>query len=233
MTKQACIYLLLFLLLGGASAGCFGCFGSDDDSSQTAAEDDDEDEDDSAEDLADAGRQVQDALKGVLGGGDVEGAVDFRDLRDVLPGEDDISGMSRVDSKGERTKFMGMEISTAEVVFEGEGRLTFSAIDLGTLTELARLGYAAWLRTELDRENDRGFERTGKTRIGGKEYPYYEKFQSSDGDRGSCEIQLWVAERFIVKVEGRNVEMDQCEDGRDEINFRKLDSMKDERTSDD
>jgi hypothetical protein len=142
MTKQACIYLLLFLLMGGASAGCFGCFGgADDDASEAVEEDDDSgDEDDPAKDLADAGRQVQDALKGVLGGGDVEGAVDFRDLRDVLPGGDDISGMSRVDSKGERTKFMGMEISTAEVVFEGDGRLTFSAIDLGTLTELARLG---------------------------------------------------------------------------------------------
>ena len=85
----------------------------------------------------------------------------------------------------------------------------------------------------MDSENDRGFERTGKIRVGGKEYPYYEKFRRTDGDKGTCEIQLWVAERFILKVEGRDVEMEQCEDGRDEINFRKLDRMKDEQTSED
>jgi len=36
-----------------------------------------------------------------------------------------------------------------------------------------------------------------------------------------------------VSVEGRNVEMDQCEEARDEISFRQLDRMKDVGTEED
>ncbi len=126
-----------------------------------------------------------------------------------------------------------MQFSNAKGQYEdGNEWMEISISDLGTLTGLARMGFAAWLQTEVDRESDRGFERTRKFRSGGKEYPSFEKFEGS-GDEGNCEIQVWVAERFIVSVQGRNVEMDQCEDARDEISFRKLDRMKDVGTEED
>ncbi len=236
MTKQAFIYLFLFLFMGVAWTGCFGCFGSDDDeSSETTVveEDDDDGTEEAPENFAEAMEQAQEAMQQAFGGegGTVKEAVDFRKLKDLLPEE--VDGLERTSYEGERTSVLGMQFSNAKGQYEdGDEWIEISISDLGTLTGLARMGFAAWLQTEVDRESDRGFERTRKFRSGGKEYPSFEKFEGS-GDEGHCEIQVWVAERFIVSVQGRNVEMDQCEDARDEISFRQLDRMKDVGTEED
>jgi hypothetical protein len=170
-----------------------------------------------AEDLGDAMSQAQDALQQVFGGGEggtVKEAVDFRELRDLLP--ESVAGMDRTNVEGERTAVMGMHFSNAKGEYEdGNERIEISISDLGTLTGLARMGYTAWLQTEIDRESDSGFERTRKFRTDGNEYPSFEKFDRRDGDTGNCEIQVWAAERFVVQIQGRNVEMEQCEDARD------------------
>jgi hypothetical protein len=233
MRNNAWVYLVLFLFLGGAWTGCFGCFGSNDAPASTESdeadrdggEDDDDEADDPAENLADAMKQAQNAMKDAFSGGDVKESVDFRKLRDVLPG--DFGGMDRTNAEGQRNRFMGMEMSQAEATYEdGDGSVKITIVDLGTLTELARMGYAAWLSTEIDRESDRGFERTGTFEAGGEEYAYYEKFESTDGDVGTCEVKLWVAERFVVDIEGRQVKMRQCQDARDEVDYDELDEMK-------
>lgn len=244
MTKHAFIYFVLFLLLGGTTAGCFGCFGSDDEASsetrETRSNNDGEEageeegaQDEPPENLADALNQAQDAMNeafGNQGSGAVKESVDFRDLKDLLP--DEVGGLDRTSSEGERGGAFGIQVSTATGEYEdGNEWIKISIADLGTLTGLARMGYATWLQTEVDRESDRGFERTRKFRSGGKEYPSYEKFEGT-GDEGDCEIQIWVAERFVVSVEGRNVEMDQCEEARDEISYRQLDRMKTVGTED-
>ncbi len=236
MTRQAFTYLFLFLFMGVASTGCFGCFGSDDDESSetTVVEDDDDDGTEEApENLAEAMEKAQEAMQQAFGGkgGTVKESVDFRELKDLLPEE--VDGLERTSAEGERTSVLGMQFSNAKGQYEdGDEWMEISISDLGTLTGLARMGFAAWLQTEVDRESDRGFERTRKFRSGGKEYPSFEKFEGS-GDEGNCEIQVWVAERFIVSVQGRNVEMDQCEEARDEISFRQLDRMKDVGTEED
>ncbi len=242
MTKQAFIYLFLLLFMGVAWTGCYGCFGSsDDESSQTVVVDDDDDDGDDDDDdgeeapenLADALEQAGEAIEEALGGegGTVKEAVDFRKLKDLLPEE--LDGLERTSSEGERTGVLGMQFSNAKGKYEdGDEWMEISISDLGTLTGIARIGFTAWLQTEVDRESDRGFERTRKFRSGGKEYPSFEKFEGT-GDEGNCEIQVWVAERFIVSIQGRNVEMDQCEDARDEISFRQLDRMKTEGIEED
>jgi len=238
MSKNAGVYLVLFLFLGGAWAGCIGCFGSDDapastqssqsdDGDRDAGQDDAGDADEPAENLADAMKQAQNAMKDAFSGGDVKESVDFRKLRDVLP--DDFGGMDRTNAEGQRNRFMGMEMSQAEATYEDDGAsVKITIVDLGTLTELARMGYAAWLSTEIDRESDRGFERTGTFEAGGEAYPYYEKFESADGEVGTCEVKLWVAERFVVDITGHRVAMGQCEDARDEVDYDDLDDMKTE-----
>ena len=241
MTKHAFIYLVLFLLLGATTAGCFGCFGSDDEASSGTEETSNNEEgggensqDDPPENLAEALNQAQEAMNQAFGnqgeGGTVKESVDFRDLKDLLP--DEVGGLDRTSAEGERGGAFGIQVSTATGEFEdGNEWIKISIADLGTLTGLARVGYTAWLQTEVDRESDRGFERTRKFRSGGKEYPSFEKFEG-EGDEGNCEIQVWVAERFVVSVEGRNVEMDQCEEARDEISYRQLDRMKTVGTED-
>ena len=246
MTKQAFIFLFLFLFMGVAWTGCYGCFGSSDDESTVVVDDDDDDGDDDDDDgddddddgdeapesLADAFAKAGEAIEEALGGAGstVKEAVDFRKLKDLLP--EKVDGLERTSFEGERTGALGMQLSNAQARYEdGDERIEIRITDLGTLTGIARIGYTAWLQTEIDRESDRGFERTHKFRSGGKEYPSFEKFEGT-GDEGNCEIQVWVAERFIVSVQGRNVEMGQCEDARDEISFRQLDRMKDVGTED-
>jgi len=242
MTKNAFLYLILFLFLGGTTAGCWGCFGSDDEEAAETEitreeEGGGESEENPPESIAEAMEhaeeameQAQEAMEQAFGGegGVVKKSVDFRKLKDLLP--DEVDGLERTSAEGERTSAMGMQFSQATGEYEdGNQWLEITISDLGTLTGFARMGFAAWLNVEVDRESDSGFERTRKFSAGGKEYPSFEKFEG-DGDEGDCEIQIWVAERFIVGVEGRNVEMDQCEEARDEISYRQLDRMKNEGT---
>ncbi len=235
MTKNFFMYLVLFLLLGSTTAGCWGCFGGSDDEEQTQIAEEEnnrgeENNDDPQvpDNLGDAINEAQNAIQDALGntgeGTVVKEAVDFRDLKDELP--ERIDNLNRINSEGERQSVMGMSFSQATADYEdGNRRLELSISDIGTLSGLARMGFAAWLQTEVDRESDRGFERTRRFRSGGKEYPSFEKFEGQ-GSEGNCEIQVWVAERFIVSVEGRNVEMEVCEEARDEVSYRKLERMK-------
>ena len=238
MTKNAFLYLALVLFLGGTTAGCWGCFGSDDEASSQAEEtsnnegEEEGSEENPPENLAEALNEAENALQEAFGGegSPVKEAVAHGDLKKLLP--DEVDGLDRTSVESERGGAFGIQVSTATGEYEdGDEWLQISIADLGTLTGLARMGYAAWLQTEVDRESDRGFERTRKFRSSGKEYPSFEKFEG-EGDEGDCEIQVWVAERFIVSVEGRNVEMEQCEEARDEISFRQLDRMKDVGTED-
>ena len=231
MTRQAFIYLFLFLFMGVAGTGCYGCFtfgSSDEESSETTETEENERDDEGPQDLAEALEGIDDALQEALGGegGTVKEAVNFRKLKDLLPNR--VGRLDRESAEGESNNVMGMRFSNAKGRYEdGRSSLEISISDLGTLTGIARMGFAAWLQAEIDRESDRGFERTRKFRSGGKEYPSFEKFEGED-DEGNCEIQIWVAERFIVGINGRNVEMEQCEEARDEISYRQLDRLRNE-----
>ena len=236
MTKSAFLYLTLILFLGGTTAGCWGCFGSDDEaSSDPMAEEGEgnegeESEENPPENLTDAINQAQQAVQDALNpegeGGTVKKSVDFRKLKDMLP--DEVDGLDRTSAEGERAGAFGVQISTAKGQYEdGDQWIKIEITDLGTLSGFMLAAQNAWLQTEIDRESDRGFERTRKFSVSGKDYPSFEKFEG-DGDEGNCEIQIWVAERFIVGVEGRNVEMEQCEEARDEVSYRQLERMRDE-----
>ena len=227
MTKSAFLYLILFLFLGGTTAGCWGCFGSDDEaSSETMTEEEgneaEEGESAAPENLTEAMEQAQQAVQNALSadgeGGKITKSVDFRKIKDLLP--DEVDGLDRTGAEGQRSGAFGVQVSTATGKYEdGDQRLEIVISDLGTLSAVMRFAQNAWLQAEIDREHDRGFERTRKFRADGKDYPSFEQFEG-EGDEGNCEIQVWVAERFIVQVEGRNVEMELCEEARDEIGGR-------------
>ena len=223
--------LLLCLVLLGGCGGC-GDDADEADNADTAtttmtdtdpdADDPDIDPNDPAAALQQAQQAMQDAFGAGQGDNAVKQAVDFRKLKDAQP--DEVGSLERTSHTGERQKFMGMEMSQADAKFEdGDQRLTISIVDLGTLSGLALMGYAGWLQMEVDRETDNGFERTTKY----KGYPSYEKF-NGDSDSGRCEVSVWVEERFIVQVEGQNVSMEVCEEGREEVDYGDLKSMRDE-----
>lgn len=168
--------------------------------------------------LREAAESMRDAL-GELGEGMVEEPLDFRELRAWLPEE--LAGFRRVEREGETGGVAGLDVSRAEAVYEtdGGGRITVEIVDVGAVAGPAVLGMASWLDVRVDRENDRGRERTLEYRG----YPAYEEYREGRGDAaGDGEFAYIVERRFIVKVTGRDVEMEEIEDVRDAIGVEDL-----------
>jgi hypothetical protein len=148
-------------------------------------------------------QQGMDALMKALGGapstGGAPGLVDFRALKELLPAG--VPGFQRKSASGEKSGAMGMSVSAAEASYEkaGGGRLTLKITDLGGLGGIAAMSHAAWASAEIDRETDTGYEKT-LVHKGFKAMRRYDR-----GAKGG-QMQVFVASRFMVDVEGDGVE---------------------------
>ncbi|SHK13517.1 hypothetical protein [Rhodothermus profundi] len=141
---------------------------------------------------------------------------DFRVLKDMLP--EAIDGLTRVEASGERTAAMGMRVSQATATYrDGQREVRLTIRDMGSMQHFMGVA-AAWLRQEIDRENERGYERT--TRYQG--YPAYEKFERLDGNQMHAQLQVVVRDRYLIEVEGTNVSMDVLWAALDQIDLRRL-----------
>ena len=224
MTRGAVAFYIVLLLLGGAFAGCVEA-GEDAGESVSDEEPQEEDHEGELRDilvdaLNEAGSIVRDALSGEEGGAD---AVDVSELEDLLP--ERMRGFERTASDSKYHDLLGLGFSSASSTFsDDEQQIKIAISDLAPLAGLARVGVEAWLDSDIDHESDRGYERTRKFRARGKSYPSYERFEINDG-YGTCKIKIWVAERFVVSIEGYGVEMGQCEEARDEISFRQVERL--------
>lgn len=153
--------------------------------------------------------------------------VDFRTLRDLLPAS--LAGLPRTEATGEKTGAMGMTVSKAEANYRAEGddadgaSLDVTITDMGALRGMAILGMAAWTMTEVDRESADGFERTSKH----EGHPAYERFSNSEGYR-SGNVQVVVARRFLVELDGQNMDFDAIKRALKDVNVGKLAGMKDQ-----
>ncbi|MBN8587506.1 MAG: hypothetical protein J0L94_04205 [Rhodothermia bacterium] len=122
--------------------------------------------------------------------------VDFRELKELFPAR--LGGYNKKDAGGERTAILGYGLSKAHAVYEGQkGEINMHLYDSGGLRSVKAI-HAGWLYAQIDRENETTSERT-KTIKG---YPGREKYRS---DTQTGEVDVVVAERFIVKVVGDNV----------------------------
>lgn len=146
--------------------------------------------------------------------------VDFRKLRDLLP--EAVGGLERSEMEGQKQGMMGMTVSSAEASYTGEDRrrVTVKITDMGGVTGLALLGYG-WALAEMDKESSSGYERTTTY----KGHRAHEKY-NSDQRRG--EMQALVADRFVVEVTGRDVEMETVKEAMSAVDLGTLEGMKDE-----
>ena len=170
--------------------------------------------------LAAAGVTGAAAAAGALAAGRASDAVDFQVLKELLP--EDINGMPRTSSDGEKNSAMGFTLSRAEARYETQG--TNSSIkveisDVGAMTGAAAMAAYAWASMEVDRENETGYEKT--TTIKG--YRGYEKF---DRQTNYGELSLMVGGRFMVELEGNEVSMDALKAALDKLDLGKLEGMK-------
>ena len=226
MTK----YHFLTILMVACLVVITGCGGEEDGADAATPEEnmaeqenanENESENDEPESVADAMQQMQEAMSG---NGEAVEPVDFRVLRDMLP--EDLPGMERTNTEGQKSGAMGIKMSEAQATYQGEdnSRVEITIIDMGTMKSAAMMGYA-WLMAEIDRESDTGYERTTKY----KGYPAYEKMEQR-GNTERFESQVVVGERFVVAIEANNATEEQIEEARESIDYDDLEGRKDEGT---
>ncbi len=171
---------------------------------------------DAAPDYAKMAEQNRQALAQMNGGKVIE-AVPGATLKALLPAE--LPGLKRTDATAERTQSMGVDMSNAEGEYEATdasgARIRIKLTDSGSMSGSMRRGMNAWIMAEYNRETDTGYEKT--TTINGCRA--MEKYNMQDKE-GSLEIM--VADRFIVNVQGYGVTMEALKQAVDKIDLKKV-----------
>ena len=145
--------------------------------------------------------------------------VDFRKLKEFLP--EKIAGFKKTESSGEKNGAMGFTISTADARYKGteDAAIHLEILDTGGIAGVATMAMAAWTMADIDKETDTGYEKT--TSLEG--YKAYEKYDSKSK---SGELNLLVADRYVLNVNGSNVTMEQMKGIIEELNLDKLSELK-------
>ncbi len=147
--------------------------------------------------------------------------VDFRTLKEMLP--ESVGSLKRTNATGEKNSAIGFTVSQAEGDYtpeDGSQRITIKIMDMGSVKGWAGLAAWGWTLGEVDRETETSYEKT----ITYKGHKGYEKY---DNEYQNGSIEVLIAKRYMVSVDGDNVPMDLIKEALDEIDVGKLEGMKD------
>ncbi|MCY4672780.1 MAG: hypothetical protein OXD43_03260 [Bacteroidetes bacterium] len=174
------------------------------------------------EEIESIAQGLEDLLGGESGEGLRHSPINWRELEELLPNR--LNGLSLNVTEGQ-TVDIGAGFSSVSGQYEDEEQeITIVIADPASLSEIAAYAMSDWIGEEIDKESDRGFERTNIFRSRKGEYPSYEKYHQERGHE-SCELHSWVADRFLIAISGDSVSMSVCEEARDEISFRRLERL--------
>ena len=145
--------------------------------------------------------------------------IDFRKLKELMP--EKIAGMSRTEATGEKSGAMGFTVSTASAKYKGEGEenLNIEIVDTGGIAGVSTMALAGWSMAEIDKETTTGYEKT--TKIEG-----YKAFEKYDNEGKSGEVNVLVADRFVVNVQGDHITVDQLKNALKDLDLAKLGNLK-------
>ncbi len=145
--------------------------------------------------------------------------VDFRDLKALLP--ETTADLKRTEATGEKTGAMGFTVSMAKGRYSGDADASISIeiVDTGGIAGMATMAMAAWTMADIDKETTTGYEKT--TKIEG-----FKAFEKYDNESKDGEINVLVADRFVVNVHGNNVSVDQMKESLKDIDLGKLEDLK-------
>ena len=131
-----------------------------------------------------------------------------------------LAGMKRTSISAEQNQAMGINMTHAEAQFEGENgaSLDVSITDVGNMSGPMRMGMVGWTMAQYSRETDNGYEKTG-TYNG---YKGMEEYNTAD-KRGT--IRVFVAERFIIEVNGSSITMETIKQALGQIDLKKMASL--------
>jgi hypothetical protein len=143
--------------------------------------------------------QMAKGLEAMAGGGGGNPApvdpVSFRDLQTLFP---ELDGWEKAKPTGERMT-APFSFSQAEVRYrKGDARIEIKIVDSG-FNQLLFTPIAMFMQAGYEKETSSGYEKS--TTVGGQ--PGWEKW-NTDGKDG--EVNALVAKRYILTVEGRNVD---------------------------
>lgn len=213
---------LSFLLLLLAALSLTACGGSSNESAENdtaeetaaAASSSADSESDEPESITEAMNEAQKALQE---SGATKEVVNFRELKKLLP--ESMMGMERTEFSGEKAGAFGFNMSNAQAKYqEGDKRIEVNIVDVAGVSA-AMMGMASWATIEVDRESNEGYERT--TTIDG-----HKAFEKYNTRQKSGELNLIVSERFIVSLEGRNIEEGDLRKALDQLSINKLAGLK-------
>lgn len=124
--------------------------------------------------------------------------VSFKKLQEFLP-KVDLSGFSRLKPGGETSSAMGMSTSEAHVTYEKGDDISIEVkiTDIAGVP-MAQMGLSMMGMTEFENETENGYEKSVKV----QGFPGTEKVDNSE-DNKSCEVMLFVGNRFTVELMGR------------------------------
>ena len=145
--------------------------------------------------------------------------IDFRKLKELLPEE--ISGFKRTEASGEKSGAMGFTISTAEARYKGDddASVKVEIFDTGGVAGVATMSLAAWTMADIDKETENGYEKT--TKLEG-----HKAFEKYDALNKSGELNVLVADRYVVNVNGNNVSVDKLKSILGDMDLEKLADLK-------
>ncbi len=147
--------------------------------------------------------------------------VDFRELKVLLP--ETLGDLKRNNSSGEKNSAMGFTVSQAKADYSSEDGVKYvnvEIMDFGGATGWGGIAAWGWTMVEVDKETETGYEKTTK-------YKGHKAFESYDNQYQSGTIDVLVANRFMVSIDGSNVPMDFIMAALDGIDISKLEGMKD------
>jgi len=152
---------------------------------------------------------------GALGG---QPPVNFRELRELLPAE--LAGLKRTEIGGQKTGMLGANISEAEAKYGEPGgpAIDVKITDLAAMGAFGAMAGFGWSAGEIDRESDRGYERTTEF----KGHKGLEKYDST-ARRGSASVM--VANRFMIGIETRDVDPAQLRTAAEALDYDALDRL--------
>ncbi len=208
-----------------------GCIFVGDNESHDEAEEVREDLRDAADDIAasitdaveEIGERVSDFAEELGADALVDHPIPFREFYDFLP--ERAGELRRTSREGATAGALGFHLSVAEAEYEGPSgaEVEVSIIDTGALPVIGSEGFVEWLDLSVDRESDRGWERT----IEYEGYPALEEFRRTRGDRGRVEFTWFIEDRFVVELDGRNLTIDELRELRDAIDTDALADLRD------
>lgn len=166
------------------------------------------------EDFAKAMQGMAAAMGGANGGKPAD-PVSFRDLQTAFP---DVSGWTMNKPKGERMT-APVAFSQTEVRYQnGDQEIEVKIVD-SAFNQLLVAPWAMFLTAGYEKETDDGYEKS--TTVSGN--PGFEKWSDK---RKEGEVNLVVAKRFLVSVEGnRLTDVKQLHDFAAKVDFGKLTAL--------